>query len=51
MWKRREILGALATGAAGVALAANRTDTAAGPGEDVRHRSRHENVPRCVPAL
>jgi len=28
MWRRREILSALATGAAGVALAANRTDAA-----------------------
>jgi hypothetical protein len=35
MWKRREILGALATGAAGVALAVNRTDAADDtPGED-----------------
>jgi len=34
MWRRREILGALATGAAGVAFAANRTDAADdGPSE------------------
>jgi len=40
MWKRREILSALATGAAGVAFAANRTDAADDdPGEGAAKRA------------
>jgi hypothetical protein len=51
MWRRRELLGALGTGAAGLAVLANRPEAQAAAGQAPRHDPRHaEALKNCEEA-